>query len=420
MNKELFLILDLFSDFKTVFTRILKMWFLFIFLSSGLIWAQNKYPIILVHGFMGWGREEMGTYRYWGGKDDLEQYLRDEGFTVYTANVGPVSSNWDRAVELYYQIKGGQVDYGKAHSELYGLIRKPERKKYPGLYPQWDEEHPVHLIGHSMGGQTVRMLDYLLRTAIVDSSGVPENSDLLGGTNSGWIKSITSISTPHNGTTLSDIVTTGIPFLQDFIAVGAVVGNSFYNFDLEQWGFKRTDNESWGDYFRRMREHPAWGTKNIVAWDVSVEGARQINTVCTANQDVYSFSFVTSNTVLDSSSGRHVPDKGMSFIIRANARLIGMKKAFYADGSATDSTWFENDGIVNKISMYGPTSGTNGPDPIAMYRENELLIPGQWYVMGEYQSDHRKFVGHSINQSELDSLKIIYSRHMALLWTLPE
>ena len=68
----------------------------------------------------------------------------------------------------------------------------------------------------------------------------------------------------------------------------------------------------------------------------------------------------------------------MSFIIRANARLMGMKKAFYSDGSETDSTWFENDGIVNKISMYGPTTGLNGADPIGKYRTDELLISGQW------------------------------------------
>jgi len=369
---------------------------------------------------MGWGREEMGSYRYWGGKFDLEQYLIDEGYTVITASVGPVSSNWDRAVELYYQIKGGQVDYGRTHSKLFGLVRKPEGKKYTGLYPEWDNEHPVHLIGHSMGGQTVRMLEYLLKSTIVDSSGIQEESELMGKSNLGWIKSITSISTPHNGTTLSDIVTTGIPFLQDFIAIAAVVGNSFYSFDLEHWRFKRTKDESWSNYFRRMREHPAWGTKNIVAWDASVEGARQMNTFCIANPNIYYFSFVTSSTVLDSSSGRHIPDKDMTFIIRAHARLIGMKKAFYSDGSSTDSTWFENDGIVSKISMYGPTTGTNGPDPIATYHENELLIPGQWYVIGEYRSDHRKFIGHGVTPIEQDSMKKLFTDHMSLLWTLPE
>ena len=36
---------------------------------------------------------------------------------------------------------------------------------------------------------------------------------------------------------------------------------------------------------------------------------------------------------------------------------MGMKKAYFEDGTSTDSTWFENDGIVNKKSMYGPTTG---------------------------------------------------------------
>ena len=86
------------------------------------LFSQNKHPVILVHGFMGWGPDEMGSYKYWGGKYDIEERLREDGFEVYTANVGPVSSNWDRAVELYYQIKGGQVNYGKIQSEKYGII----------------------------------------------------------------------------------------------------------------------------------------------------------------------------------------------------------------------------------------------------------------------------------------------------------
>ena len=392
---------------------------IFIILGSN-IFSQNNHPVILVHGFMGWGPEEMGSYKYWGGKYDIEKSLRDSGYEVYTANVGPVSSNWDRAVELYYQIKGGQVDYGKIQVEKYGIIQKPINKEYKGLYPEWSDENPIHLIGHSMGGQTIRMLDYLLKTAIVDSTFKYEESDFLGKINEGWIKSITSISTPHNGTTLSDILTSGIPFLQDFIALAAVVGNSFYDFDLEHWGFSRAKEEAWGSYFSRMRKHPAWGTKNIVAWDVSVQGARNMNSLCTANPNIYYFSYVTSNTLLDSSSNRHVPDKSMSYIIRANARLMGMKKAYYDDGSETDSTWFENDGIVNKKSMLGPTTGINGPDPIGNYRKNDILIPGQWYVMGEYKSDHRKFVGHSISKNEYNELIKTYISHLSLLWTLPK
>ena len=36
------------------------------------VFCQNAYPIILIHGFLGWGRDEMSGYYYWGGKTDLE------------------------------------------------------------------------------------------------------------------------------------------------------------------------------------------------------------------------------------------------------------------------------------------------------------------------------------------------------------
>ena len=78
---------------------------LLFFILLSLVKSQNEYPIVLVHGFMGWGPKEMGSYSYWGGKYDLIKDLEEKGHTLYISNVGPVSSNWDRAVELYYQIK---------------------------------------------------------------------------------------------------------------------------------------------------------------------------------------------------------------------------------------------------------------------------------------------------------------------------
>ena len=88
----------------------------------GAIFGKNDYPIVLIHGFLGWGPDEMGGYKYWGGKDDIADLLRQEGHTVFEVSVGPVSSNWDRAVEAYTQLKGGQVDYGKAHFEKFQRI----------------------------------------------------------------------------------------------------------------------------------------------------------------------------------------------------------------------------------------------------------------------------------------------------------
>ena len=96
--------------------------------SNSALFGTNQYPIVLVHGFIGWGPEEMGGYPYWGGNLDLTEYLESFGFEVFTVSVGPVSSNWERAVETFYQIKGGQVNYGKNHSDKWDIIKIPEGK----------------------------------------------------------------------------------------------------------------------------------------------------------------------------------------------------------------------------------------------------------------------------------------------------
>ena len=60
--------------------------FILILLSSSLF-ASSKPTIVLLHGFMGWGRDEMGEYYYWGGLTDLQEYLISEGFNVHTVSV---------------------------------------------------------------------------------------------------------------------------------------------------------------------------------------------------------------------------------------------------------------------------------------------------------------------------------------------
>ena len=247
---------------------------------------------------MGWGESEMGEYNYWGGKKDYIDLMRKSGNTVFELSVGPVSSNWDRAIEAYYQLKGGQVDYGKSHSKKYNIEQKPINKVYKGLYPKWNENNPIHIIGHSMGGQTARMLQYLLSQEFFtdESTNQKEESKLLGNVHNRWIKSITSISTPHDGTTLTEIVTKTIPFIQYFVGVAGVIGTKFYDFDLSQWGFKMKNNESWTNYLNRMKQHSAWETKNISSWDLSLDGARELNNRLQASADVYYFSIVTSTT----------------------------------------------------------------------------------------------------------------------------
>ncbi len=384
--------------------------------------AQNNYPIVLVHGFLGWGPEEMVGYKYWGGFWDIEEYLEEQGFTVLTVSIGPVSSNWERAVEIYYQLKGGQVDYGKSHADKFGVIQKPTGKIFTGLYPDWDSEHPVHLIGHSMGGQTVRRLDYLLENSFyADSLETQyEESELLRQPISGRIKSITTISAPHNGTTYFDIRMKTIPFFQNFIGLAAVIGSDFYDFDLQHWDLEQKEGESWQDYYNRMDSHAAWESKNISNWDLSIDGAREMNTYVKANPHIYYFSFGTTASIRDPQTGFYVPGKKVFVSLISNIKKIGQEITYFADGTKTDSTWFENDGVVNTNSMWGPTTGLNGPDKIVKYSLDETLLPGQWYTFGPYEMDHYYAIGLAIlSKKKRTKLYKMYSDHCQLLYSLP-
>jgi triacylglycerol esterase/lipase EstA (alpha/beta hydrolase family) len=65
---------------------------------SALAHADNSDPIVLVHGFAGWGRDELfGLYPHWGGTTDLQEELKKLGYDTVTAASGPTSSTWDRA-----------------------------------------------------------------------------------------------------------------------------------------------------------------------------------------------------------------------------------------------------------------------------------------------------------------------------------
>ena len=386
----------------------------------GYLFPNNTDPIILVHGFLGWGKDEVGNINYWGGENDIEQHLIDNGYKVFSVSLGPVSSTYDCAIETYYQIKGGQVDYGIKHSNKYGLIRKPKGKYYDGFYPEWDEKHPVHLLGYSFGGLTNRMLLHLLKTIIVDSTGNPDESELLGNSHNNWIKSITTMSTPHNGSTLSDIVLSTIPFTDNLLPIANIISTKYYDFDLNQWNLSKNENESIHQYIIRLTNHPAWNTKNSISWDSSVKGAKQLNDILIIDSSVYYFSSSTVASYLDTISGHHKPAEYISLMSYPWSWLIGKSTVDIDDNIKTDDSWFENDGTVNTISMHRPFTGKNGPEPFTTLLSHDEIRPGIWNHIGEYEFDHKAFVGHFLNDStKINEIMDIFENHARLLYTLP-
>lgn len=385
--------------------------------------AANNYPVVLVHGFAGYGRGEMLGYQYWGGLTDLQEYLKSQGHETHTAVVGPFSSNWDRAVELYHQIKGGCVDYGENHSTTFGHDRTVEEKCYPGLYPAWSADKPIHIISHSMGGQTARMLAQLLEEPFHGEDNTPNQSDLFAGGKAGWIKSITTIATPNNGTSLTEVVDEFIPFAQNLISTaaglaGVVDGNLLvYDFKLEQWGLKRRDGESFCTYRDRVLDSPIWTTtRDISKWSLSPDGAAEENAWVKTRSGIYYFSFATHATWTDFWTGWEYPRVDMLSALVPLAYPhswpfpAGMGNMLrYDPGKVVlDERWWANDGVVNTFSMKNPFG-----DPAADF--DGVARAGKWNYMGRMDTfDHMDIVGWTLFWDS----RPFYLNHVMLLKSL--
>jgi triacylglycerol lipase len=381
----------------------------------------NDYPIVLVHGLLGFGRDELFGFKYWGGFVDLEEELRKAGYETHTAAVGPVSSGWDRACELYACIKGGRVDYGEAHSMAFGHDRYG--RTYPGLYPEWGEVDPatgkvrkVHIIGHSLGGPTGRALIQLLE----QGSPLPGQGDhpLFQGGKS-WVCSLTTISSPHDGTTLTyrydwdqSLIKPAFTFL---ISISSSSPDLYYDFKLDQWGLYRSPGEDFSSYRDRVVHSDIWSrSKDTAYWDGCPEGAMELNGWVRAQPSVYYFSWATEATYRDPLSGTQVPEIGVPGHMAAIARFIGSYSREEETDLPIDSSWWQNDGIVNTNSMDGPTLGST--DRIQQF--SGTPVAGQWNYMGLLESvDHLDIIGIPTADSDL---KRWYLSLADLLASLPE
>ena len=122
---------------------------------------------------------------------------------------------------------------------------------------------------------------------------------LLSNEYNGWIKSITTISTPHNGTTLVPIIQGMFPFINSMVIwMGVISQNNtienHFKFDLNQWGLNIKENENIFSYIGRIKKSKISSSKNFSSWDLSPSGADEFNQIYNTDSIVYYFSFATT------------------------------------------------------------------------------------------------------------------------------
>jgi triacylglycerol lipase len=349
----------------------------------------NSRPIILVHGILAYGQDQHLPISAWGGFGDYRQLLADEGWKIYSATMGPFSSNWDRACELFAYIKGGRTDYGAVHSARYGHARYG--RVYPGVHPAWNEENKVDLLCHSMGGQTARMLVQLLEAGAPEElATAPDGASPLFEGGHSWVLGLISICTPHDGSTLSLAGGYENPVMRRALVAALAAASPLYDPRLDHWGLERREGEGIAEYAARLEAHDTWymGEDSCYA-DLRPAGAAKINGWVRAMPDVYYFSWGAWDTVEFES--RLVPSPAMHPMLLAGGIAIGRFVGW--DGKwALGPDWRDNDGVVNLISMNGPK--LNSTDRIRPF--SGTPEKGAWNYMGALpRTDHLDLLGFS-------------------------
>ncbi|KAH7139795.1 Alpha/Beta hydrolase protein [Dactylonectria estremocensis] len=277
---------------------------------------KREIPIVFVPGFSGWGAPLFGAINYFGGVIDIPRLLVDEGYTVIVAPVAPISTNWERACELYRQLTFGKfsqvnretgfidevydvdVDYGNYFDP--DQAHAPEETTTTGRrrailftpssgFNDWKwHRNKIHFVCHSQGGNTVRYLISLMAQGAADLHPTyfkePERDS--------WTVSVTTLGTPHRGTTVIDVLEKIVSSSRNQalgLAARLFATASFYppqkrayDLQLDHWGVCRKSNETFQDMLERFESvnGPVWNwleSENNGLYDNKIEGVDRLS-----------------------------------------------------------------------------------------------------------------------------------------------
>ena len=377
--------------------------------------TRSDDPVVFVHGLFGWGQRDkiFRIMPYWGmTTGSLPDYLATQGYETYAASVGPLSSAWDRACELYAELTGGTADYGIAHAQRFGHARFGTAYPAP-LVPDWDADRPIDLVGHSFGGATARLLLQLL------ADGCPEEvqaaaaagetpSPLFTGGKAGWVHALVAIAAPHDGSTFLDVQPDAANALSTLFlgaarALGISAFKGVYDFRLDQFGIRRDPDEPLTTAALRMLAQNPLPAGDSAFDDLRPAGARALNARIRTLPDTWYFSIPCCRTLPRLLTHDQKPDTAMTPLLWPFSTAMGR------DGAGVPRGWLPNDGLVNTISARYPEGA-----PHTDFVPGQTPERGVWQVLPVENLDHLAAIGGVMNNGVVRT-RLFYRRVMALL-----
>ncbi len=271
--------------------------------------AKTKYPIVLVHGFIGFDNVLGIQYFY-----QIPSALRNEGATVYIASVNPSQTTEFRGEELIQQMK------------------------------QWAAKDGVkkfNLIGHSHGGPTVRYA---------------------AGTVPSMVASVSTMAGTHFGSKVADDILAGTTPGGTFDSVATA------GLKLISWltGNKTTSQTDLLTALNALSTPgaAAFNAKFPVGAPTTTCGSGPLTAKIAGNSmNWYSFSGTSVKT-----NGWDVSDALLAYTAdyfkgEANDGLVSQCSSHWGKVIKDNYTWNH----LDEINQVLGSIGSNSPDPVAFY-----------------------------------------------------
>ncbi len=345
------------------------------------IWSNHKgesksnLKFVFVHGLSGWGHYDTVNYfiPYWGlSGGSITKYLRRQGYDCYEPSVAPSGSAWDRACELYAELTGTVVDYGKEHSEHCHHDRFGEDYSKKPIMTDFENSRIV-LLGHSFGGATVRLFSEILVNGSAEEIAYTDDADLspfFRGGDQDRIFALVTLAAPSNGTTAYDLYED-----EDFDVSAISVPEKYVKADETRSKGTKSNKDG------RIEE-------DYAAYDMHIDNAHALNEKITTFDHVYYLAYPCSTTEVNA-LGEKTPNAAITeSMFMKSAIIMSQYKGSTKGGIEIGEEWQSNDGLVNEVSAMAPSSA-----PAEKYTSAQDMRPGVYYVMPTTIGDHMYFQG---------------------------